>query len=102
MAEHKITNEDATPGVGFHEWGGNVVRRARMMRGIGGVLLAVSVVGLVLSVIGITFGLAPLAFLVLLLLPLAFLGGWLRGHGAMKLRQLRAQAARRGESLEAT
>ena len=77
-------------------------RKARIMLASGGVLLAVAIVGIVLSAIGVTFGLAPLMFFVLLLLPIASLGGWLRRTGALRLRQLRARAARRTEPFGAT
>ena len=73
-----------------------------MMRASGGVLLASAIVGIVLAAIGVTFGLAPLMALVLLLVPVALLGGWLRRTGALRLRRLGAAAARRGQSLEAT
>lgn len=72
------------------------------MRASGGVVLAVSIASIVLVAIGVTFGLFPLAFLLLLLLPIAALGGWLRRTGATRLRQLGAEAARRGESLGAS
>jgi hypothetical protein len=102
MAEHRITDEDATPGVGLHEWGGDPVRRARLERAAGGGLLAASVVMIVLSTAVVTFGAAPALLLVLFFIGTAMLGSWLRGHGAKKLREIGARAARRDRSLHAT
>jgi hypothetical protein len=103
MAVHKITDDDATPGVGLLEWGGEPLRRARMQRAAGGAMLIVAITGFVICMIATTFGLGPLALPVLLILiPLAMVGRWLRDRGALRLRAMRAEAARRDESLPAT
>jgi hypothetical protein len=103
MAVHKITDDDVTTGVGLHEWGGDPLRRARVQRAVGGGMLAVAIMGFVICMIATTFGMAPLALPVLLLLiPVAVGGRWLRERGALRLRAMSAEAARRGESLPAT
>jgi hypothetical protein len=95
MVEHKLSDDDATPGVGLHEWGGDPVRRARLQRASGGVLLVVAIAGFVLASVAVAFGLAPLALpLLLLLVSLAYLGRWLRGRGTSRLRAMSVQAAR--------
>jgi uncharacterized membrane protein len=103
MAVHKITDDDATPGVGLLEWGGEPLRRARMQRSVGGAMVVIAIVGFVIAMIATTFGLGALALPVLvLLIPVGLVGRWLRDRGATRLRAMRAQAARRGESLPAT
>jgi hypothetical protein len=101
MAEHRIGDSDATTGVGLHEWGGEPLRRARLERAAGGVLMMIAIVGIVLCFIATTFGVGPLALpLLLLLLPIAYLGGRLRAHGSNKLRKINAARARAGGSAD--
>lgn len=103
MAEHKTTN-DMTPGVGLRPefWKHDPMHRARSQRSIGGILLVVAITGFVLCMVATTFGMAPLALPVLILLvPVALLGRWLRERGALQLRTLKTAAARRGDSLSA-
>jgi hypothetical protein len=93
--EHRLGDADATPGVGLHDWGGDPMRRARMQRASGGILLIVAIAGFLLSFVAVAFGLAPLALPVfLLLIPVAYLGRWLRGRGTRRLREMSVQAAR--------
>ncbi len=102
MAVHRITDEDATTGVGLHEWGGDPLRRARSQRAAGGVMLAIAIVGFVLAMIATTFGMGPLAIpVVLLMIPIGLAGRWLRDRGARRLRAMRVDAARRGVELPA-
>jgi uncharacterized membrane protein len=103
MAEHRIGDDDATFGVGLHDWGGSPSRRARLQKAIGGGLLITAIAGFVLSFVAVAFGLAPLALPVfLLLIPVAFLGRWLRARGTTRLRQMRVAAARRERPARAT
>ena len=61
---------------------------ARMERGIGGVLVVVSAVGIFLSTIFLMFGLAPIGIVILLFVPLFWLGVWLRRRGSDQLTAL--------------
>jgi hypothetical protein len=95
MAEHRIGDDDATTGVGLHDWGGEPLRRARLERAVGGALLMIAILGIALCFVATTFGVGPLALpVLLLLLPIAYLGGRLRGHGSTKLRKLQVARAR--------
>jgi Flp pilus assembly protein TadB len=67
---------------------------ARRELGIGGGLLAFSVVAIVLSFVLLTFGLAPIALLILALIPVALLGGWLRRRGTYRMRRSRRHQRR--------
>jgi hypothetical protein len=67
---------------------------ARRELGIGGGLLALSVVAIVLSFVLLTFGLAPIALLILALIPIVYLGAWLRRRGTYRMRRLRRRQRR--------
>jgi hypothetical protein len=65
------------------------------MRAIGGGLLVLAVAGFVLAFVASAFGAAPFAVpAMLLLLPLAFVGSWLRKRGSERVRRIDATAAR--------
>jgi hypothetical protein len=77
--------DEVTEGVGLSPDRIGPAPVARAERSIGGVLLAVSAVLFVLGTIALMFGLAPVAFLILALVPVAWLGAWLRRHGSERL-----------------
>lgn len=61
---------------------------ARLERGIGGVLVVVSALVMVVSTVLVAFGMAPVAIVILLFLPVFWLGAWLRRRGSDQLRTL--------------
>jgi hypothetical protein len=95
MKVHTTDEPDAIRGVGLREWGSDPLQHARRMRAIGGAMLALAIAGFVLAFVASAFGAAPLAVPVMLLLvPLAFGGSWLRKRGSAQIRSIDVKAAR--------
>jgi hypothetical protein len=68
---------------------------ARAEAGIGKGLLGFTVVAVIASFVLLTFGLAPVALLIVALIPVAWLGSRLVRHGSLRLQRLSDRERRR-------
>jgi hypothetical protein len=59
-----------------------------MQRSVGTGILAFSIVALLLATVLLAFGMAPVGIVILAVVPMAWLGAWLRRHGSDRLNTL--------------